>query len=140
MQGYKSADTAGILGITLGGLGVMDFYLGNYRKAAVHVGLLMLVLTLLIVEMIVLPLSCLGLEWSDCAGMNAVIEVLIVIVVLGNFLWGVAEGIVVLIRGDDGLVSRGYRISNSRVQAKGARSVTVERKAEVSSFDSGAML
>lgn len=140
MQDYKSAETAGILGITLGGLGVMDFYLGNYRKVAVHVGLLVLALILITVEFLILPLLCSGVEWSESAGIRAVIEVLTVIVVLGNFLWGVIEGVIVLARGDDGLAGRGYRISNSRVRAKNARSVTVEKKTEASDFSGSVML
>lgn len=126
MHTYKSAEVAGILGIVLGGIGAMDFYLENYRKVAVHVGLLMLSLALIVVDVLVLPLACATADdFAGCAGLRVMLEVATTGIILGNFLWGVVEGIVILIRGDDGLAQKGHWISNSRIHAKDARSVSV---------------
>lgn len=128
MHTYKSAEVAGVLGIILGGVGALDFYLENYRKMAVHIGLLVVSLGLIVVDVLVLPLSWSALELTEYAWVTSVLEFLTVTLVLGNFLGGAVEGILILVRGDDGLAKRGYRISNSRLQSKNARSVTVERK------------
>lgn len=130
MQSYKSAEIAGILGIVLGGVGALDFYLGNKRKAMVHVGLWILSLILVVIDVIVLPLSCSVTEFASCAWMRTMMEVLVVAMILGNFLWGVAEGIWVLLHGDEGLAQRGHQISNSRMQANWTRSVVEKNEGD----------
>lgn len=139
MHTYKSAEVAGILGIVLGGIGAMDFYLENYRKVVVHVGLLVLSLVLIVMDVLVLPLACATADdFAGCAGLRVVLEAVATGLILGNFLWGVVEGILVLIRGDDGLAKKGHRISNSRMHAKYARSVSVVEEKEAKNDIMGA--
>jgi len=72
----KSKMTAGLLGIFLGWSGAAHFYLGNTMLALAHLATLVV-----------------GLIGLACAGIGAFF-------LIGNFLWGVIEGIIILTKSD----------------------------------------
>ncbi|MDR2687630.1 MAG: TM2 domain-containing protein [Oscillospiraceae bacterium] len=74
-QEQKSKMTAGLLGIFLGAFGVHQFYLGNTKMAAIHLG------------SVVLGIVCFCIPF---------VNVLAIILVLGNWIWGLIEGIFIL--------------------------------------------
>lgn len=101
MHSSKSVEVAGILGIILGSVGAHDWYLGNKKGALVHVGLLVLSVVLMIVGSIVLPLTNSGeMEFSEALGTTTMV------ILVGNAIWGVIEGVLILIQGRAGLVRR----------------------------------
>lgn len=101
MQSTKSVEVAGVLGIILGSVGAHDWYLGNKKGAWAHVGLLILSVILLIVGAIVLPL----VNSSDTS-MSENLEKVTMIILIGNAIWGVLEGILILVQGRAGLLRR----------------------------------
>lgn len=101
MQSTKSVEVAGVLGIILGSVGAHDWYLGNKKGAWAHVGLLILSVILLVVGSIVLPLvKSDDLETPDTLGM------ITMIILAGNAIWGVLEGVLILVQGRAGLLRR----------------------------------
>lgn len=101
MQSTKSVEVAGVLGIILGSVGAHDWYLGNKKGAWAHVGLLILSVILLIIGSIVMPLvNSSDTEISDTLG------TITMIILAGNLVWGVIEGILILVQGRAGLLRR----------------------------------
>lgn len=101
MQSTKSVEVAGVLGIILGSVGAHDWYLGNKKGAWAHVGLLILSVVLLIVGSIVMPLvNSSDMEISDTLG------TITMIILIGNVVWGLIEGILILVQGRAGLLRR----------------------------------
>ncbi len=110
MQSTKSVEVAGVLGIILGSVGAHDWYLGNKKGAWAHVGLLILSVVLLIVGSIVLPLvNSSDTEISDKLG------IITMIILIGNAVWGVIAGVMILVQGRAGLLRREEKM---RVEAQ----------------------
>ncbi|MDO4612130.1 MAG: TM2 domain-containing protein [Candidatus Saccharibacteria bacterium] len=99
-----SATTAGLLGIFLGIFGVHNFYLGEKKKGITHLalfggGLLM---------GLIAP-TTVSLGGGNSFGMIMSYFILYGMAI-GNWVWGLVEGIKILARGDAGLVEKGYNI------------------------------
>lgn len=109
--GYKSATVAGLLGIFLGTFGIHDFYLGDKQKGIKHVILASVWIVADVLSGIILPnalsfsmlltlgwlLSVLGIIGGICAAISSI--------------WGLVDGIKILVAGDAGLAQRGIPVA-----------------------------
>ena len=109
MQTVKSATTAGLLGIFLGQYGAHDWYLGKKVKGAIHVALaaagviLVMVATIIVANVDEFRLSVYGPPAYAFA-----MYIVAYLVLFGNGIWGLVEGIILLTKGDAGLQAQGY--------------------------------
>lgn len=112
MQTVKSATTAGLLGIFLGQYGAHDWYLGKKVKGAIHVALaaagviLVMVATIIVANVDEFRLSVYGPPAYAFA-----MYIVAYLVLFGNGIWGLVEGIILLTKGDAGLQAQGYTLS-----------------------------
>ena len=110
---YKSATTAGLLGIFLGSVGAHDWYLGNKNKGIIHVCLAASGVVLMLVADIILPMSLSLWTLAKIAWLFTILNGLSAIVMFGNSVWGLVEGIIILSQGDAGLARKGYMVAPS---------------------------
>ncbi len=110
-NGVKSATTAGLLGIFLGSVGAHWWYLGDKKKAMIHVGLLAGAVVLMLIGDMILPMTMSYLTLYRMAGMLALLNGVAGIVMSANGIWGLVEGITILTQGDEGLARKGYRVA-----------------------------
>ena len=111
MNNYKSATTAGLLGIFLGTVGAHDWYLGDRKKGTIHVCLFGAGLALIIIGDAILPnvLSMWTvykmmwlfnlLNWAAWA------------LIAASEIWGFIDGVKILSQGDAGLAQRGFAVN-----------------------------
>lgn len=137
MQKTKSATVAGLLGIFLGQYGAHDWYLGKKVKGIIHV---VLAVASLILAAIAVVISANLNEFRVALyGPPAYLVVMFVIaylVLFGNAVWGLVEGIILLAKGDAGLQAQGYatalgagaQTTNTRATTKVASSKTTVAK------------
>ncbi len=115
----KSALTAGVLGILLGAFGVHDWYLDNQKKAKKHLLLVIIWIILLVVSIILRTFAPSTGNLNIANTLNSIATtayVLSWITILADALWGIIEGVLLLVQGDAGLAARGYNVaSNSSV-------------------------
>lgn len=104
----KSATTAGLLGIFLGAIGAHWWYLGDKKKALIHVYLLAGGLGLMAVADMVLPMFLSMGTVLQFAGLFMLLNSLAGLIMTGNAIWGVVEGVMILTQGDAGLAQKGY--------------------------------
>ncbi len=108
----KSSTVAGILGIFLGSFGAHDWYLGDNKKGILHValfggGFIIAVLgALLVAATASIPL--IGILFG-------LVAMLGYLVLIGNCIWGLIEGIIILSQGDAGLAAKGYPVAAPQV-------------------------
>lgn len=110
----KSALTAGVLAILLGAFGVHDWYLSDRKKARSHV-----IMALVGVVAFGLSLICRTLvkSMTDLTIANLLGSVATVLRIIGWFVlvidvvWGIIDGIVLIVRGDAGLTEKGYTVA-----------------------------
>ena len=111
MNNYKSATTAGLLGIFLGTVGAHDWYLGDRKKGTIHVCLFGAGLALIIIGDAILP-NALSiwtvykmmwlfnlLNWAAWA------------LIAASEIWGFIDGVKILSQGDAGLAQRGFAVN-----------------------------
>lgn len=112
---FKSATTAGLLGIFLGAVGAHDWYLGDRKKGTTHVCLFGAGLVLTIIVNVALP-SILSF-WT-------LLKVLWLLNILNwcawgligaSEIWGFIDGIKILTAGDAGLAQRGFMVSPNTI-------------------------
>ncbi len=109
-NGVKSSMVAGILGVFLGWVGGHDWYLGDSKKAIMHTSLSAGGLILLMIGVILDNLS------KNIPVLNVLFICLIImayIIFIGNLVWGMIEGIMILVQGDAGLAAKGYKVADS---------------------------
>lgn len=108
----KSATAAGLLGIFLGSFGAHDWYLGDNKKGLLHVSLFG---GGFIVAIFGAVLAALTAGIPLIAVLFGLIAMLGYLVLLGNCIWGLIEGIIILSQGDAGLAAKGYPIAAPQV-------------------------
>ena len=108
----KSSTVAGILGIFLGSFGAHDWYLGDNKKGLLHVSLFG---GGFIVAIFGAVLAALTAGIPIIAVLFGLIAMLGYLVLLGNCIWGLIEGIIILSQGDAGLAAKGYPIAAPQV-------------------------
>lgn len=99
----KSALTAGVLGIFLGAFGMHDWYLGRQKPAKRHVILLIVGVAMFGLSMIARALisAMTQLAWAN--SLNSIATILRIIgwiTLVANVVWGVIEGILLIVQGD----------------------------------------
>lgn len=108
----KSATTAGLLAIFLGTLGAHEWYLGNKKKATIHLSLTAGGILLNFLAGF-LPLMTgnlasaftIGLTWSP------ILFSIGGLVLFASGVWAFIDGIRILIAGDQGLAMMGYQVA-----------------------------
>lgn len=109
----KSATTAGLLGIFLGAFGAHEWYLGNKKKATIHLGVtgagvLMNVLA------VILPFAMAGDGLTALGMLTFVTPILLSLgglIMFGASVWGLVDGIRILAGGDQALAMKGYPVA-----------------------------
>lgn len=108
---YKSATVAGLLGIFLGSIGVHDFYLGDKKKGIIHV---ILASIWLVVDMLIPVILTNALDFYSLYAMAGFIGFLNFaggVCLAVSSIWGLVDGIRILIAGDAGLAARGLPVA-----------------------------
>lgn len=109
MQKVKSATVAGLLGIFLGQYGAHDWYLGKKVKGAIHVTLAAAGLILIMIATIIVAnLNEFRLAVYGPPAYLIVMYIIACLALIGNAIWGLVEGIILLAKGDAGLQAQGY--------------------------------
>ena len=106
----KSATTAGLLGIFLGGFGAHNWYLGQKKQGTIHVCLAASGLVVSILASVVLPSVLSFRALLSWATMLSILGGLAMLIMGGNAIWGFVEGIIILTQGDVGLARKGYMV------------------------------
>lgn len=110
MNNYKSATTAGLLGIFLGTVGAHNWYLGEKSKGILHVVLAASGLVLTVLAGAILP-EVLPWRFVYRAGwLFVLLNSIGWLAMAASELWGFIEGIQILTKGDAGLAMRGYPV------------------------------
>lgn len=125
----KSAIAAGLLGIFLGQFGAHDWYLGDKKKGLLHVLLFAGSFVVIMLSSVVTAVAL----YSGIGFLSAVFGFLAAIaylVMMGNGIWGLVEGIILLVQGDAGLAAKGYTVAT--VAAPAAPAEKPAEKAEKS--------
>lgn len=107
----KSATTAGLLGIFLGGFGVHYFYLGDKKKGIIHVCMAGAGIVLSIIASVIPILSlraAITMAW-----LLSILGLLAAAASAASWIWGLVDGIRILVAGDAGLARRGIPVANS---------------------------
>lgn len=107
----KSATTAGLLGIFLGSIGAHDWYLGNKKKGTIHVCLAASGLVVSLIADVVLPSALSYRALLSAAVLISILGAISAIIMTANAIWGLAEGIQILMQGDAGLAQKGYMVA-----------------------------
>jgi len=109
MQKVKSATVAGLLGIFLGQYGAHDWYLGKKAQGIIHVALAAASFILAIIAVIITAnLNEFHLAVYGPPAYLIIMYVIAYLVMFGNAIWGLVEGIILLAKGDAGLQAQGY--------------------------------
>lgn len=135
MQKVKSATAAGLLGIFLGQYGAHDWYLGKKVLGIIHVALAAtgLILTM-IATVIAANINEFRLAIYGPPAYLVIIYVIAYLILFGNGIWGLVEGIILLAKGDAGLQAQGYTTAlgaGSQAAANGADTKVTQPKAVV---------
>lgn len=107
----KSATTAGLLGIFLGSIGAHDWYLGDKKKGTIHVCLAASGLVVSLIADVILPSALSYRALLSAAVLISILSAVSTIIMTANALWGLAEGIQILMQGDAGLARKGYMVA-----------------------------
>lgn len=123
----KSSIAAGLLGIFLGQFGAHDWYLGNKKNGLIHVILFAGSFVVILLSSVVAAIATLsGIGFLTAVfGFFAAIAYL---VLMGNGIWGLVEGIILLVQGDAGLAAKGYAVAT--VATPAAPAAPAEKPAE----------
>lgn len=111
----KSATTAGLLGIFLGSVGAHDWYLGDKKKGIIHVCLAASGIIVSIIASVVLPSALSYRALLSWAGLISILGLIATLIMAGNGIWGLVEGIIILSQGDAGLARKGYMVAQSNM-------------------------
>lgn len=110
-QNTKSATTAGLLGIFLGAFGAHNWYLGEKNKGIAHVCLASAGILVEIIANLVLPNVLSFSAWLTMLSILGAISGLAGLAISASAIWGLVEGIQILIGGDAGLAAKGYAVA-----------------------------
>ncbi len=112
----KSAIAAGLLGLFRGQFGAHDWYLGDKKKGLIHVLLFAGSFVVIMLSSIVTAIAL----YSGIGFISAVFGFLAAIaylVMMANGIWGLVEGIIILVQGDAGLAAKGYAVAGATAPA-----------------------
>lgn len=106
----KSATAAGLLGIFLGGVGAHNWYLGQKTKGIIHVCIFGGGFLLMLISSCIMSAASLRLAFA-LSTIFWILDVIAYLALLGNSIWGLVEGIIILSKGDAGLAAQGYTVA-----------------------------
>lgn len=106
----RSSVAAGLLGIFLGGFGAHNWYLGQKTKGLIHICLTGGGFVIMILGSILVGLGA-GSRIALFVALGGFLAFIAYIAVLGSSIWGLVEGIMLLIQGDAGLAAKGYTVA-----------------------------
>lgn len=118
MGSPKSAMTAGILGILLGAFGVHNWYLDEHKKARWHVILAITGGALMGLSVILRAFMQSANKLTTVNLLGNVATTLYVIAwlaIISDVVWGIIEGILLLVQGNEGLAARGFTVVPPKV-------------------------
>lgn len=130
----KSAIAAGLLGIFLGQFGAHDWYLGDKKKGLLHVLLFAGSFVVIMLSSVVTAVAL----YSGIGFLSAVFGFLAAIaylVMMGNGIWGLVEGIILLVQGDAGLAAKGYTVATVAAPAAPAEKTEKAEKSDSKKSD-----
>lgn len=110
----KSPVVAGVLGVFLGGFGAHDWYLGKTKEAITHVCLFVGGVIMLMIGLILTSL------FKDIPVLFALFVCILIaafVIIVGNFIWGFIEGVIIIAQGDAGLIAKGYKVAQPATAA-----------------------
>ena len=110
-QQPKSATTAGLLGIFLGGFGAHNWYLGEKKKGIIHVCMMSGGILVSAVASIILPAVLGPFAALRAAGIIAFLTGIAGLAAAASSIWGLVEGIIILSQGDAGLAAKGFTVA-----------------------------
>lgn len=109
----KSATTAGLLGIFLGGVGAHNWYLGEKKLGIIHTSLSGAGIAILILADAILPSVMSFWTLIEMAWLFTILNGIAWLLISGSSLWGFIEGITILTKGDAGLAQRKAAYGNT---------------------------
>lgn len=116
-QNPKSATTAGLLGIFLGGFGAHNWYLGEKTKGIIHVCMMCGGVVVEILASIILPNVLSFSALLTMAWLFSILTAVAGLAMSASAIWGLVEGIQILVGGDAGLAAKGYPVANPQMAA-----------------------
>ena len=131
----KSAIAAGLLGIFLGQFGAHDWYLGDKKKGLIHVLLFAGSFVVIMLSSIVTAIAL----YSGIGFISAVFGFLAAIaylVMMANGIWGLVEGIIILVQGDAGLAAKCYAVAGATAPAATPAEETAKKSEKPAKTDS----
>jgi len=111
MNNYKSATTAGLLGIFLGTVGAHDWYLGDRKKGTIHVCLFGAAIVIIIIGDAILPNVLSSWTVYKMLWLFSLINWVAWALIGASEIWGFIDGVKILSQGDAGLAQRGYAVN-----------------------------
>ena len=114
-QNVKSSTVAGLLGIFLGSVGAHNWYLGEKKKGIIHVCLMSTGVIVEIVAAAVLPNVLSFSMILKLAWLFTILTSAAGIAMSASALWGLIEGITLLVQGDAGLAAKGYAVAQPQM-------------------------
>ena len=110
----KSSVVAGILGIFLGSFGAHNWYLGENKKGITHLCLFGGGFIFTIFGAILTGVTV-GARVPVIGLLFGLVAMVGYIAIIGNSIWGLVEGIILLAQGDAGLAAKGYPVAVPQV-------------------------
>ncbi len=120
-SGFKSATTAGLLGIFLGAVGAHNWYLGDKKKGTQHVIIFGAGAAVMLVTGVILPSVMSFWTLYRMAWLLTILDIVAWLAIGASEVWGFIEGIQILTQGDAGLAQRGYRVAPNAMQNFGGQ-------------------
>lgn len=112
----KSATTAGLLGIFLGAFGAHNWYLGEKNKGIAHICMMAGGILVEVVASIILPNVLSFSVLLTAASILGVLGGIASIAMTASGIWGLVEGIQILVGGDAGLAAKGFPVASAMSQ------------------------
>lgn len=112
----KSATTAGLLGIFLGAFGAHNWYLGEKNKGIAHICMMAGGILVEVVASIILPNVLSFSALLTAASILGVLGGIASIAMTASGIWGLVEGIQILVGGDAGLAAKGFPVASAMPQ------------------------
>ncbi len=122
-NGFKSATTAGLLGIFFGAVGAHCWYLGDKKNATKHVIIFGAGMAVMIVAGAIIPSVVSFWTLYKISWLITLLNVAGWLAVGVSEVWGFIEGIQILSGGDAGLAQKGYRVAPSAMQNFGGQNM-----------------
>ena len=112
----KSATTAGLLGIFLGAFGAHNWYLGEKNKGIAHICMMAGGILVEVVASIILPNVLSFSALLTAASILGILGGIASIAMTASGIWGLVEGIQILVGGDAGLTAKGFPVASAMSQ------------------------